>query len=126
MRGSPPERFSGTTVGRIVVVGSLPALFSNKLVRERPHGHVTFAREPIWGTTRGVFMPAKAHSLWWVLSSNGDMGACWVAADQQCRYGCVLGGCCSAMETWVRAGWVLISNGDMGVCVCVCWMGADQ
>ena len=67
-------------------------------------------------------MPAKAHSLWWVMSSNGDMGACWVAADQQCRHGCVLGGCCSAMETWVRAGWVLISNGDMGVCVCAGWV----
>ena len=58
----------------------------------------------------------------WELVSNGDMGVCWVGAEQQWTHGCVLGGCWPAMETWVCAGWVLISNGDMGVC----WMGADQ
>ena len=40
----------------------------------------------------------------WALTGNGDMGVCW------------MGGCHSAMETWVCAGSVLVRNGD-GVCV---------
>ena len=85
-----------------------------------------------------------------VLASNGDMGACWVFADQQWGHGCVcwvcadqqrkhgcvcwvvadyqwrhghmLGGCRSAIETWVCAGWVWVSNGGIGVC----WVVAEQ
>ena len=44
----------------------------------------------------------------WVLTSNEDRG--------------VLGGCSSAIETWVCAGWVLTSSGEMGVCL----VGARQ
>ena len=28
----------------------------------------------------------------WVLSSNGDMGVCWVGVVQQWKHECVLGG----------------------------------
>ena len=64
----------------------------------------------------------------WVLTSNGDMGVCWVGAEsametwvcvgwlREREERCVLSGCRSRMEAWVRAGWVLISNGDMGAC----------
>ena len=100
VRGSPPERLSGTTVARIVVV---------VVVQPRPcylckgtHFR-NFA-----GTTRGILILANevllemetfvlgAAQQWrhgCVLARHGDMGACWVRAGQQWRHGCALGGC---------------------------------
>ena len=63
-----------------------------------------------------------------LLSSNGDMGACWVGAEQQWRHGCVrasngdMGACWMGAEQQWRHGCVLASHGDMGV-----WLvGAEQ
>ena len=64
----------------------------------------------------------------WVLISNEDMvcacwpqihnghNVCWVGAQQSLKHGCVLVGCCSGMETCVRAG---LRTGDMSMCYVV-------
>ena len=59
-----------------------------------------------------------------LLRSNGRNGVRWVGAEQQCEdvgdcwagderqwgHGCVLGGCCAAVETWLCVGWALNGN----------------
>ena len=57
---------------------------------------------------------------YWLLTSNGGMGACWSATDTWVS-------ACSLLISKLRhvhvcAGLVLISNGDMDVCLLV----ADQ
>ena len=58
----------------------------------------------------------------WLLASNGDMGRCWLGADQQWRHGVCLLGAGKQMKTWVCAGLVLVNNGDMNACL----LAADQ